>query len=376
MRSRRTPATRRRVRRVAGDGWHTLLARAGFVYRYSVPSLQFQFVGPGATTVLGVRPEQFYADSGHALRLIHPADRARVEAMIDNPAAEAGPVLLRWQRGDGRVVWLQVHRRVIRRRGRIAAVEGLALDVTEAVRRVQTRDYIGEELDSREALRVLSLRIQSMREEDRGQLAGALHDDMGQILTGLKLEISAAVKRLVAVKPPLPLDAVNRLQAVTGLVDLSIATLRRLTSDLQPPSYDEDDLVRALSIETQCFSGRSGIACDLRSRIDAPVAAEVTKAVLRIVQEALTNVARHAQATRVEVAVRTAGGTLALQVRDDGRGMSDVPARSRQSIGLMGMRERATTLGGRLRIASVPGAGTTVSAVIPLEHEAALDGSR
>ncbi len=234
-------------------------------------------------------------------------------------------------------------------------------DVTERRRRETELRAMNEEL------RRLSMALQSVREEERARISRELHDDLGQQLTGLKLDLSWMAGRLKDGRPPVP-DAMDSMRR---LLDGAIAAVRRISTELRPRILDDLDFSDAVSWQVGEFAKRSPIAIGL----DIPAADRVSgdalaTALFRIVQESLTNVVRHAGATRVDIRlVETAEG-LRLTIADDGCGF-DAGRKGTRGIGLVSMRERATALGGRFRIIATPGGGTTIEVDVPLTDAAA-----
>jgi signal transduction histidine kinase len=212
-------------------------------------------------------------------------------------------------------------------------------------------------------LRALSERIEQMREEERKRLARELHDELGQLLTGIKLDFAATTRRLREIKTPG--DVVDRIQSAVGQIDIGIAMIRRIASDLRPAALDHRDLGGALEDEALRVARRSGLRIRVTNRLSDSVDPELAITAFRIFQEALTNVVRHADATLVTVRIAVTRGKLLLQIRDNGVGMAIRSLEARESLGLLGMRERARSAGGELRIKSRPELGTTVSVSLP-----------
>jgi signal transduction histidine kinase len=214
-------------------------------------------------------------------------------------------------------------------------------------------------------LRALTERIEQMREAERTRIARELHDELGQLLTGIKLDFASTIRRLRELKTPG--DVVDRLQSAIGQVDIAIAMVRRISSDLRPAALDHRDLGGAIEDEARRVGARSGLRIRVTNRITTTVAPELATAAFRIFQEALTNAVRHAQATAISARVGTRGGRLALYLRDNGIGMPpDRLAEDDRSLGLLGMRERAHSVGGELAIRGRAGRGTLVSFRLPL----------
>jgi signal transduction histidine kinase len=212
-------------------------------------------------------------------------------------------------------------------------------------------------------LRALTERIEQMREAERTRIARELHDELGQLLTGIKLDFSATVRRLRELKAPG--DVTDRLQSAMGQVDIAIAMVRRIASDLRPAALDHRDLGGAIEDEARRVAARSGLRIRVANRVDDNVAPELATAAFRIFQEALTNAVRHSRATAINARVSTHRGHLHLYLRDNGIGMP--PDRPHDDhLGLLGMQERARSVGGQLGIRSRPGRGTLVSFLLPL----------
>jgi signal transduction histidine kinase len=216
-------------------------------------------------------------------------------------------------------------------------------------------------------LRSLSLRLENAREEERGRVARELHDELGQVLTSLKLEFMWLVGELAKSEPKPGIQLVNKLQSLVGLIEVSIQSVRHISGDLRPAVLDHLGLAEAIQWEASRFEARTGIRC----RVTSELKDEITDrsralALFRILQEALTNVVRHAHAGAVRVTLRQRGRLITLSVKDNGRGITKAEMSSVEAIGLLGMSERARLLDGRVTIAGVQGRGTTVTVQVPI----------
>jgi two-component system sensor histidine kinase UhpB len=218
---------------------------------------------------------------------------------------------------------------------------------------------------STEQLRELSARLQSVREEERTRISRAIHDELGQTLTGLKMDVAWLQSHL---DPPQP-ALLAKTQAMSDLIDTTIQTVRRISTELRPGILDLG-LVATIEWQLQEFQTRTGIESKL---ISAPEEATLdddrSTAVYRIFQEILTNVVRHAKATRIEVTLEETAAFLTLQVRDNGQGITESEIGSPKSIGLLGMQERARLRGGKIHLHGSPGQGTTVTVRLPLSND-------
>jgi len=218
---------------------------------------------------------------------------------------------------------------------------------------------------SREQMRNLSIHLQSVREEERTRIAREIHDELGQSLTAFKMDLSWLGKRITSEKL-----LRDKVKAMYGLVDRTIESVHRISADLRPGLLDDLGLVAAMEWQTKEFSNRSGIACEADLDVeDLPLEKELATAVFRIFQETLTNIARHANATRVFVRLETRGDKVILEVADNGRGITRKQINDPKSFGIMGMRERALLWGGDVHLIGSRYKGTTVTVTIPLRQE-------
>jgi hypothetical protein len=245
---------------------------------------------------------------------------------------------------------------VLDEEGRVLGTTGFARDITE--RRQMDKDL----RDSREQLRALAAHVEQVREQERVRMAREIHDELGQSLTCMGMDLAFLDKHLPGDGP-----AKARVQALSALVKETIQTVRRISSELRPSMLDDLGLCAALEWLARDFEERTHIACRVTTPEEIPMAPERATAVFRICQEALTNVARHARAASVEVELAEARGCLTLRVHDDGRGITPDEIARPGSLGLLGMRERAGLLGGKTEISGQPGAGTTVLVTLPTE---------
>lgn len=219
--------------------------------------------------------------------------------------------------------------------------------------------------ESREQLRALSVYLQYVREEERTRIAREVHDELGQALTGIKLDLAWLAARLPRSQRPM----LEKVADMSGHIDATIQAVRRIATELRPGILDDLGLVAAIEWQANEFQGRTGIMCRVTSNLpDRQLDADLNTAFFRIFQETLTNVIRHANATRVDVHLAGGDDAIVLTVRDNGRGITPAEIRDRRSIGLLGMGERAALLGGKVEIKGAPGQGTEVTVRIPLHR--------
>ncbi|KAB0674181.1 PAS domain S-box protein, partial [Burkholderia territorii] len=235
-------------------------------------------------------------------------------------------------------------------------------DVTE---RVRAENALKQ---SREELRELSANLQNVREEEKTRIARELHDDLGQQLTALKMDLSAVELGLAGIVAP-NTGVREQLGGMHRLIDSIVASVRRIAADLRPVMLDDLGLVPAIEWLANDFTRRYRITVDRElPPVDTAFTSAGATTLFRIVQEALTNVARHSDATNVTLALKVEGGYCMLRIADNGHG-APVHAgnvQDRPSFGLIGIRERAHMLDGTVTIDNRPGAGFTITVALPL----------
>jgi PAS domain S-box-containing protein len=217
----------------------------------------------------------------------------------------------------------------------------------------------------REQLRALAERLQSVREEDRKKVARDLHDQIGQILTSIKMDLTWVTRRL----PKLEIEVLARLTESIQLINDGVKAVRTICSGLRPGVLDDLGLAAAIEWQASEFTSRNGVLCEVSvPPVDLHLDGDRATATFRIFQECLTNVIRHAQAKSVRVALCQEDGDILLVVEDDGIGFNPSGlSNSLGSLGLLGMKERAQFCGGDVQISSSSGNGTTVTIRVPLD---------
>ena len=217
--------------------------------------------------------------------------------------------------------------------------------------------------NSEENLRALAARLQSVREEEWTRIAREIHDELGQALTGLKMDLTWVAGKL----PPDQKALAAKTKSMFDLIDGTIQSVRKIATRLRPEVLDELGLGPAIEWQAKEFQKRSGVRCKLSlAPGEAAIDRDRSTAAFRIFQELLTNVARHADATRLDVSMWVEGGVLMLEVEDNGKGIDESAMLSPKSLGILGMRERALPFGGDIEITGVRDQGTRVRVSIPL----------
>jgi signal transduction histidine kinase len=241
----------------------------------------------------------------------------------------------------------------------VPAVSAFANQAAIAVENAQLYEA---ERAARLQLRDLASHLQTAREEERACVARAIHDELGQALTVLKIDLSWLAKRLPADRPNLE----QKVSAMSEVIDATIQSVRHVATKLRPGLLDDLGLAAAMEWQAQEFTERTGIGNELHLRDgDITLDRDLATALFRIYQETLTNVARHARATAIGIRLEDQPEELVLSVWDNGRGIAPSEAASPKSLGLIGMRERAAAWGGTVAIEGVSGCGTTVTVRVP-----------
>lgn len=325
------------------------LVEQSLVGLYIIQDDMFQYVNPRFAAMFG------YTQQGMAPQLVSKfiadQDAAKVNENLRKRIAGEITSLFYQFKGrhkDGRLVDIDVHGTRFQYRGQPAVI-GVAIDVTEAKLREQ------EIVRSQERLRELSQHLLSMREEQRIKISREIHDVLGGTLTALKMDLSWLTRHTTESK------LAARAQTMMDLIRDAIDTVRKISADLRPGVLDNLGLFDAIEWEVGRFRERLDIECNIALHA-APIQLDdsVATAMFRIFQEALTNISRHAQATKVDIAVTHADNVLSIEVRDNGQGISKTELSHSKSYGLVGMSERALQIGATLDINSDTGRGTQV----------------
>jgi PAS domain S-box-containing protein len=226
--------------------------------------------------------------------------------------------------------------------------------------------------NSEEQLRALTAKMRSTREEEGARIAREIHDELGGALTGLKWDLEAIDSRLAQANGAVELPEVRkRINSMTGLIESTINTVRRISSELRPGVLDDLGLVAAIEWQGQQFQARTGLEVHFETELEmAEVNREGATAVFRIFQEVLTNVLRHSQAKNIYISLLDHDDVIELEVRDDGRGITEREKGNTRSLGLLGMKERALLVGGNVTIRGASGHGTTVTVRVPKNYDA------
>lgn len=318
---------------------------------------------PGAEKMYGYSAEEMVGRS--ISDLIPPENREELNMILER--LRNGLPLDQYEttriRKDGKRIAVSLTISPIRgRKGKIAGASSIAKEITK---QKQAEERLR---DSREQLRALSAHLQSVREEERTRIAREIHDELGQVMTALRIDLSLLTTKLtkssaVISRPVL----LKEITSVSNLIDSSIQTIRRIATELRPEVLDHLGLKAAIEWQAQEFQNRTGIDCEIFSELDTEIEnIESSIAIFRILQEALTNIVKHAEASAVQIRIGEKDSYFWMDVIDDGKGIPDEELSQKVSFGLLGIRERAALLGGEVTITGAAGKGTTVSLRVPL----------
>jgi PAS domain S-box-containing protein len=314
--------------------------------------------------IYGVDPGSHVPSYESFLASVHPDDREHTSNVLRMAMQNLSPFVYdhRILRPDGAIRMLHTRGEVIvTSDGRVRKLVGSCWDITERWEAIRAAEAARADAETSAAeLRDLARRLSEIREEERLTIARELHDQVGQALTALKLDLAGVRGQMAAGQ------GTARLETMDALLDSTLETTRRISAMLRPSILDDLGLAAAIRWQAAEFTQRTGVPCETRvSDDETTLPASTALALFRILQEALTNVARHAEARHVVVELLRERESAALVISDDGRGLPAVEVAGKRSLGVMGMRERAAALGGEIEISGAPGRGTTVRARIP-----------
>ncbi len=309
----------------------------------------YRLVNPRFEELFGIKNEDIQGKSDQDIFPAELANQFRTNDLLVLTQKRSRQVEERVKLKDGVHTYLSVKFPLYDEQGNADGLCGISTEITELKK-------------AQEQLRLLSGSIMASQEKERAAIARELHDELGQVLTALRMDGVWLSERLKGKEP----QAAARALSMCDLIDTTIDEVRALATRLRPGVLDDFGLIDALDWYTKYFAQRTGISC-IYKHLNVPQVDDlVATAAYRIAQEALTNVARHAFATRVKIDLQVKRGVLTLSVSDNGRGFEPQKLAESDCLGLAGMRERAGLLGGRLEMKSKPGQGTRVLFRLPL----------
>ena len=318
---------------------------------------RFLFVSEGCQKLFGFKQQDLLASAGRLFDAFDTETRKSLEKSLRESAAKG--TLLNWEgytRGRTRQKWINLRSTPYRFDSGVVEWRGMATNITES------KESEAELRGSRQTLAELSTHLEAVREEERERISRDIHDELGSILVFLKIEAAHLASKLP--------EGAERLRekahSIENLLDQAMSTAQRVARELRPGILKEFGLPAAIECQAEDFTQRFGIACRVQCDEDTiEPEPDTSLALFRIAQEALTNVAKHAHASLVVMRLRREQGNILLEIRDNGRGISDADLQKPKSFGLRGIRERVLSLAGEFFIGPAEHGGTHIILRVP-----------
>jgi len=321
---------------------------------------------PAADRITGWTTEE-RQKSGNLMDFTHPDDVNNVRTIMQEIMKSPGkslPVAFRTLHKDGHYIWLEGFITNMLHDESLKGILGNLRDVTAR------KEAEAEVQKLTEELRTLLEHIQTSREEERKYIAREIHDELGSALTALKIDISMMHRKVTSKTESHEGYISGELESIISQLDKSINSVKNIATDLRPEILDHLGIIDAVMWKAQQFENMTGTKCTVSALPDVlNLAPAVSATVYRTVQEALTNIARHARASAVKILIEKDINSILIEVKDNGRGISEEDKTSGRSLGLIGMRERVNILNGKLAITGEQGKGTVLTVNIPLTNE-------
>lgn len=341
--------------RMSADKYKLLFANNPLpMWMLSLPDYRFMDVNHATLSQYGYSKEEFLQLNILDLRPKEEAERFR-STLNTNFRGVHYAGIWKHKKKDGTGLFVDVITHDFVNDGQATRLV-LANDVTEK--------YIADEKlkDSFKAIRELTEHLQNIREQERAHMAREIHDELGQLLTVLKMDVSWLNKRVTTTDPAIR----EKFTELLDMLDTTVKTVRRIASELRPTLLDDLGLVAAIEWHLEEFEKRSGISKEFKSSLtEVSIHDSMKIGLFRILQESLTNVARHSQAQKVNVGLDKNNGHIILKITDNGKGF-DTNRTTKKTLGLLGMKERTEMMGGEYHITSKPGEGTVVEVKVPV----------
>lgn len=335
------------------------------LFRDGGGNFRFLFVGEGCHRLLGVKQHEILSSPKRFFDVFDASDRRSLEQAFANSAQTGLP--LAWEgrlKGRGRGKWISVDS-TPRHDGHgddgSTVWQGIASDISE------TKEIEAQLRRSREQLSELSFHLEAVREEERERIARDIHDEIGSLLVAIKIETNLLTAKL----PETPVALREKAHGIESLLDQAMGTASRVARELRPGILKEFGLAEAVRCQADDFAKRFGITCRVQCDDEGMEPdADTSLALFRIVQETLTNIAKHAYASLVVVRMRRENGSISLEIRDNGRGISEGDLAKPKSFGLRGIRERVHSLTGDFSVAAGESGGTHIALRVPERRDA------
>jgi hypothetical protein len=326
---------------------------------FDIETFKFLAVNFAAVKVYGYTKDEFLSMTIFDIRPEEDVSLLKnYVSQSRRPFQRAG--IWRHKKKDGTVIDVEIVSHEIEFDGRPSRLV-LANDVTEKKKAEDELKNSGEQL------RELAAHLQNIREEERYAIAREIHDELGQVLTSLKMNLTFIDKKIIGDEELNASDLHDEITEMKSVIDNSVKRIRKIITELRPEMLDQLGLISALEWQANEFKAKSGIDCKLVNYFGVTeINKNISIAVYRIFQEALTNVIRHSKATSVEIKIGRTNNHLELEIQDNGIGFEQKKNKSK-TFGVLGMRERAIILGGDFKVETIKPSGTKVSVYIPLE---------
>lgn len=314
-------------------------------------SYRFSYVGEGAVRLLGVAQHELRGVAKRFFDSLLAADRRSLHDALEASARSGNPLVWEGRLKDG-VRWIDMRALPSRNDEGTVLWTGIATDISH------TKGTEAALRESRAQLAALSSHLEAAKEEEREKIARDIHDELGSMLVRLKIEAALLASKL-------PAELSDKARSIEKLLDQAMGTASRVARQLRPGILKEFGLSAAIECQADDFAHSTGIACRAQCDEGIELDGDTSLALFRIVQEALTNVAKHARATLVVVRLKRENGNIALEIRDNGRGIAERDLDKTKSFGLRGMRERVQSLDGSFHIATAEQGGTLLMLKVP-----------
>ena len=338
------------------------------IYSQSAEDLSYDFINKAAYHITGYTPEEFYVKPNLMEKIIHPDwieyYNKNFKKLLQKISLKDFEYRIIGKEGDEK--WVNQRSTVVNdENGKPGIIEAIITDVTERKTYQKTLE------ETTEKLRALSNHLQIAREDERLNISREIHDQLGQDLTVLKMEIALLRKKVM--KNPEKTDMkkwAEEMGKINNSIDKIINNVRRIATDLRPDILDKLGISEAIEWHAGEFEKRTGIKCIMITAYqDFTLNLEKSISVFRVFQETLTNIARHSGAVKADISMSTMNGWLTLKISDNGKGITKAETEKGTSLGILGMKERINLLGGLLNIEGEQGKGTVVEIKVPLDEE-------
>lgn len=319
----------------------------------------FTYSSPQVTSILGYMPGEVVGKSFFSFMTEKDAKKLK---LLLQPEDKKSSISFEFagQGKNGDTVFLEmIGKPLFARSGELIGFRGINRDIT--IRRTLEAELRA----SHEKLKALTAKLEDVREEERTHISRELHDELGQVLTGLKIDLTWLAKRIPEEQRPL-LDKAN---AMRGQIDSIIEYIRRIATQLRPKLLDDFGFVEAIEWVISDFRERTAIRCRFRSNLQhMNIDPKASTIIFRLIQETLTNIMRHSGASSVFIDMKKTSTHLNIEVKDNGIGINENDMKATRSLGILGMRERVSILNGTIKIEGAPGKGTRIKISIPVSE--------